>query len=155
MKYPKYLIALLLTCLSINAADYLSNISVSPFAAFRNDLNGNWDHGAGLDVGYQFSKHVGLHGRAIAYSNDDWRGSAIDEVSGLVSARLFKSGGATLNAIGGVDGDIAREDVGLSAGLNAALALSKNVSVFAEGRYRLWRDGGDDLPALAGLRFSF
>jgi hypothetical protein len=152
-----FLLGLIAFTIHANAASFADNLSVSPFAAFRADLDGGWDHGAGLDVGYDLNKHVTAHARALAYSNDDWRGSAIDEVSGLVEAKLLKSsnGGVTLSAIGGVDGDIVREDIGLSVGLRGDVKLSKNVSLFAEGRYRAWRENADDVPTAAGIQFKF
>jgi hypothetical protein len=156
----KYL-ATLLTLLSIvtgTTADYLSNLSVSPFGAMRSvNIGDRNDYGAGLDIGYKVNAYVNLHVRAIAYSNDDWKGGAIDEGSLLASASLLKSsdGGFQLSAIGGADRDFAADDWGFSVGLRPSFRLHKNVSVYGESRIRAWFEQEKDLITTAGLIFSF
>jgi hypothetical protein len=160
----KFLVAFLLGLLALTfvqcparGASLLDNVSVDTLAAFRADLDGNWDHGAGLDVGYDFNKYVAGHGRILAYSNNEWRGPAIDEVSLLGEATFLRSEkrGFTLGGIGGGDYDVGRDDFGLSLGLRAEARLAKHVSIVAEGRYRMWREGQDDLPLTVGVNWRF
>lgn len=148
----------LLTLSAVNCAyaEAPKKFSLETLGVATLDLDGGEDYGAGLDLGYSFNRHVTAHARVVAYETDNWRGPAIDEVSLLGEAALFRSAsGATLSAIGGGEYDIQQTDAGLSAGLRASIPLSKSLSLIGEGRYRLWRDGQDDVPLVAGLRWSF
>lgn len=141
----------------IDTSKVSNPLSLEPVAVFRSDLDGNWDHGVGLSLGYNFNSTFSAQARAVAYSNEDWEGKAIDEVSLLGKAAFFnsKNGLIELSAIGGGDYDSKHSDIGLSAGARGDLNLSKSASLFIEGRGRLWRDGEADSVLGAGLRFRF
>lgn len=141
----------------IDTSKVANPLSLEPVAIFRSDLDGNWDHGVGLSLGYDFNSTFSAQARAVAYSNDDWNGKAIDELSLLGKANFYtsKNGVFELSAIGGGDWDTGRSDIGLSAGGRASVNFSKRVSAFVEGRGRLWRDGEADAVLGAGLRWQF
>ena len=140
-----------------NGASFLENVSVSPFAAFDHNLERGVDYGAGLDLGYSLSKPVSIHARATSFSNEDWRGAAIDEGALLVRATLFTSNskGARLYATGGINRQFDKDDWAMSGGLGIGLKLHKNVELLAESQPTIWLKGTKSLRTTAGLSFSF
>lgn len=157
MKKVVALLTSLFVCVGTQAASFINNIGGEPLGQIRLDLKGNQDYGAGLGLTYKFNQFVKGHVRAIGYSENDWRGSVVDEGSALVEATLLKSanGGVTLSAIGGGDYAVMRVDFALSVGGRVKFSLHKNVGLFVEGRYRSWRKEADDIPIVGGLSISF
>lgn len=134
-----------------------SKVSAEMLAVIRQDLKGGQDWGAGVDVGYKFNKFVSGHALAVGYANDDWGGSAVDEVAALVEARLFTSdnGGVTLSAIGGGVYSFDITDFALGIGGKAELKLTKRISGVASCLYRVFIDAEDDAQILLGAKYSF
>ena len=152
----KTLIALLFTTVASFGA--MPTLSIETLGAIKNpNITDKAHYGAGLDVGAKFNKFVTGHVRAISYSDQDWRGSAVDEGSLLVEARLLgsESGKLTLSAIGGADRDFALDDWGFSVGARGAVQLTKNFGLFGESRIRAWFHEEKDLITSAGLAFTF
>ena len=148
-----------LTAQSSESKSYLDNISVSPYAAVtHHNITDGESWGAGADLGLGINKYVSLHALALGYSNNDWRGGAIDEASLLAKARLVRNANETLSlyGIGGADRDFALEDWAIGIGLGVELRLAKNFSLFGDSRIRAWfRGRSEDLQTRAGVNFSF
>lgn len=139
-------------------ADYIKNLSVETFAAIKHTgITKGEDYGAGVGFEYKFNQYVSGVVRAVSYSNDDWRGSTIDEGSLLVKATLFGSAskGVSLYGIGGVDRAFGVDDWGFGAGVGVGVKLHKNVELFGETRVRAWMDAEKDLITAAGINWSF
>lgn len=133
-------------------------LSIETLGAIRHvNIHDGADYGVGLDLGFKLNSWVTGHVRVIAYSNDDWRGSSIDEGSLLAEATLFKSasGKVALAGIAGSDRDFVADDWGFSVGLRPAIALTKRVSLVAESRIRAWFKQSKDVITTAGLQFRF
>jgi hypothetical protein len=142
------------------ATSYLADISISPYAAVTHrNITDESSFGAGLDLGLAINKFVSIHGTALGYSDNDWRGGAIDEAGVYAKARLVRNANETLSlyGIGGADRDFATEDWALGIGLGVELRLHKNVSLFGDSRVRAWfREGrSEDLQTRAGINLSF
>lgn len=115
-------------------------------------------YGAGVDIGYKFNKYVSGHVRAVAYEENDWGGSVIDEGSLLVRATLLRSenNAFSLYAIGGGDRSFGViEDWGFSVGLGARLTLYKQLHIGADSRVRAWIKQEKDLVSSAFIGLSF
>lgn len=130
------------------------------------------DYGVAADIGYALSEPVSLHVRAVSYSNQDWRGSAIDETSVLCQARLLYSQNkkVVLSGIGGVDRVWDYDAWGLSIGprlsfeLLHSLPIGKTgpLTLVLETRYRVFAKGlgqektkwNDDLSSVFGFNLA-
>lgn len=138
---------------------YLDGVTLSPFGAMRSiDITDGEQWGAGLDLGVPLNKYVSVHAQALGYSDNDWRGPAIDEVAVLAKADLVRYADERLKlyALGGADRSFDVDDwaFGIGAGLN--LILSKNVSIGVDSRIRAWFDRREeDLLSRALLSISF
>lgn len=155
-------IILLVTALALSGAakgaSYLDNISVSPYAAVvHHNISDGESYGAGVALGLGINKFVSLELGATSFSDNDWRGSAVDEASLLVKARLVHNANETLSLYGLAGGDrqFEADDWAFGAGLGVELRLAKNVSLFGDSRIRSWFNGRDDLITRAGVNFSF
>jgi len=153
---------MLVTALALTVAakggSYLDNISVSPYATVvhHNITDGqSWGPGVGLGLG--INKFVSIEADITSFSDGDWGGSAIDETSLLVKARLVHNANETLSLYGLAGGDRQweRDDWAFGAGLGVELRLAKNVSLFGDTRIRSWFNGKDDLITRAGVNISF
>jgi hypothetical protein len=136
----------------------LPPLSLEVLGAYRSVNLGDRDqYGAGLDLGIKFNNFVSGHIRALAYSDNHWRGTVVDEGSALIEAKLLGSanGRLTLSAIGGADRDFAADDWGFSVGPRISIVLTKYLSIVGESRLRAWFDQEKDLITTAGLKFSF
>lgn len=154
-----FALAIIFAARPSNGASYLDNISVSPYAAVtHHNITDGESYGAGVDIGLGINKFVSLHALAIGYSDNDWRGNAVDEASLLCKARLVRNASETLSlyGIGGADRDFATADWAIGVGLGVELRLAKHVSLFGDSRVRAWfSERKEDLQTRAGINFSF
>jgi hypothetical protein len=133
-------------------------LSVETVGAVRfNGIDKGKQFGAGAVLSYDFNKYVAAFGRAIAYEDNNWGGSAIDEASAGVEAKLFKSanGKLSLSAIGAVHRDLVSEDWGIGLGGKAKAALYGPLYSFGQAEYRVWDHGEKDILLTFGLGLSF
>jgi hypothetical protein len=151
-------LALLLASPKTLGASFIDNLSVSPYGAMKSvNITDGHVFGAGIAVDYKVNTPVSVGIRATSFETDEWRGSAIDEGSFVVTAVLLKSdnNGLTLAAVGAVDRDFDNQDWGFSTGARVAAKLHKQVELFGESRIRAWFDQDKDLITSAGVKFSF
>lgn len=133
-------------------------LSVETLAVIRSaGITDSTDYGAGVDLGLKLNAYVTGHVRAVAYSNDDWRGSAVDAGSLLVEAKLLTSANkkVTLSAIGGVTRYFGEEDWAFGVGPRVSVSLTKNLSLVGETQIEALFKGDKNLITSAGLQFSF
>ncbi len=133
-------------------------ISVETLGVIRSvNISDGEQYGVGLDAGVKFNAWVTGHARLVAYQDDHWRGSAVDEGSLLVEARLFgsDSGRVTLSGVAGGDYDVDTRDFGISVGPRVAFVLTKRISLVFESRIRAWFNKTQkDLSTTGGLRIE-
>lgn len=140
---------------------YLDNISVSPYATIVHDGIGDGEsYGAGLALSLGINKFVSIELSATSYSDNDWRGEAIDETAVLGKFRLVHNANETfsLYGIAGGDRDWGRDDWALGVGAGIQLRLHKNVALFADSRLRAWLNANDgkskDIATRAGITIT-
>jgi hypothetical protein len=134
------------------------NLSVETIGAIRHPNFDNPVWGAGIDLGYKLNSFVTLHGRAIGYETDSWRGGAVDEGSIYASAMLFSSAnqGLKLAATAGGHRDFHADDWGFGVGLRPSLTIIKNrLDLFGASELRAWFNHDKDLLTTFGLSLKF
>jgi hypothetical protein len=145
------------------AKSWWTQVSVSPYGAIKHhDLSGKAIWGAGLDLGWQVNRVVGIHlGNSIFDYPDRgracWGGSAIDESEILGRADLIRGGGPgrdrfLVYGLGSYTRDWEADDNGFGLGGGASLRLSKNIAI--EGDYRVRAFFREDKDGIARLLFS-
>lgn len=147
MKKYIALLALLVSTVLSQAGDsksavaFVDSITVAPVAALRTaGLNGQSTFGTGLDLGVGINKFVSVHVTGLAYENDNWRSSTVDESEAYVSADLTKFAKDTfiVSLKGGAVTDWNEGDYGLAVGLGARIQLSKALSIGSDYSIRAW-----------------
>lgn len=112
-------------------------------------------YGAGLGVSLALNKHVALTGRALSYSDNDWRGSVVDEAGAGVEATLLRLGGLRLAAVAGVNYSFDSDDIGVGAGGKASLDIYGPLYTFGGAEWRFWDKQESDLHVTAGIGLRF
>jgi len=155
----KYIIAVLMAAAStVTAADILGKVTLAPVAAIQTlDLTGASQFGAGVDLGYKVNNFVGIHVVNLAFENDDWGGSAVDETDLLIRADItkFKINTFTPYFIGGGLYDWNTDSFGMSVGLGGQLNITKNVGIGGDYSVQFLEDGGKRGLVKAFLSFSW
>ena len=153
---------LIAACYIITAIGCLADgITVETLGAVRLvGVDQGEQYGAGVQASYDLNKHVALTGRALAYEDGNWGGSAVDEASLGVEARLLKSanGKFGLSALAGVHRSFGvAEAWGIGLGGKATARVYKSLHAFGQAEYRIWdeRPENDDLLLSFGLGLTF
>jgi hypothetical protein len=166
MKIPTlFLASLFYLCLAFfAAAAETAQLSVEAIGAIRYiDLKAP-TYGAGADVGFDFNKYVTGHARLLAYDQravgcdpGGWGGSAIDEGSLYVQAKLLRAanGAVVLSGIGGGSYDPNKGDFGFGVGLRSDFNIWRRLSLFAAGEIRAWMNQPKDALVTGGLSWHF
>ena len=134
-----------------------TDFSISPFGAVTHPNFGTPQYGAGLDVGYNINHIVSLHVANLAYENDNWKGSTIDETSLLCRADLvrFSKERFVGYVLGGGDRDWGRDDWAFGVGIGAEVRFTKNLSAGVDSRIRSWFKNDKDVISRAFVRVGF
>ena len=152
-------IILAVNCYMLIALACFAQLSVETVGAVRlNGINKGEQYGAGAVLSYDFNKHVAGFGRVLAYEDNNWGDSTIDEASAGVEARLLKSanGKLSLSAIGAVHRSFGQsEDWGLGLGGKAKAVVFKSLYSFGQAEYRVWEKQDKDILLTFGIGYSF
>lgn len=155
----KALIALMLMTVSTMAAEaWWTKIDVAPVAVLQTkDINGASQFGAGVDLGLRVNPWVSVRVVNLAYEQEDWGGSVIDETDLLVRADItaLKYNSFTPYFIGGGLYEYETKNFGMSAGLGGQFNFSKNVGIGADYSIQFMEEGSKRSLAKAYLKFSF
>lgn len=141
---------------AVSTAKFVDSIKVAPNAVLKTaGLNGESTFGAGLDLGANVNKSVGLHITAVTFETGDWRNSSVDESEAYCSADLTKFSTETFVPYfkGGGVADWNDCDFGLTVGGGARLQFNKRVALFGDYTLRAWltEGRGKDGVARVGL----
>jgi hypothetical protein len=157
------LIALLLLPLSLLAAEpsgsFLSGIYADGLGVYRIHKSAkDSEFGAGLEIGYNVNKHVGIGLRNVGYKTpDDFGGYLVDESSVVVHTRIFSSENEKvwlgINASGTRDWN--GDDWALGGGPSLQINLSKHFHIGAAAEVRSFIKGRWDLMVPVSLGGSF
>ena len=140
-------------------AKFIDSITVAPVAALRSaDITGPSTLGAGLDLGVAVNPFVSIHGSAVGYESDQWRGGVVDESEfyGKGVFARFADESFRLYGKGGAVRDWGEDLWGFAVGAGAELRFSKNAGVAADYSVRAWfkeRDKDAQLRVLVNLSF--
>lgn len=146
------------TATSLSAADILGNLTLAPVGVLQTEnLNGESQFGVGVDVGYKVNPWVGIHVVNLAFEQNNWGDSAIDETDLLFRADItkWKINTFTPYFIGGGLYDWNLDAFGLSVGLGGQLNFTKNVGLGADYSVQFLETGGKRGLAKLYLGFSF
>ena len=139
-------------------ARFIDKITVAPVAALKTvNISGEKSFGAGLDLGFSINDFVSLHGSAIGFEDNSWRGRVVDESEFYAKADFakFKNESFVLYGKGGVVRDWEQERWGLGVGLGGELKFTKNISLAADYTIRPYFAGEKDSLARALVNLSF
>jgi hypothetical protein len=116
---------------------------------------GQW--GAGLDAGLSLHRFVSLHLRNLAFEQNEWRGSVVDETSlyGRADWRPLKSDKFHLYGTGGGTRHWTDEDWSLALGAGAEYRFNKTVALSAAREIRAHFKGQRDWLTTVTLRWTF
>ena len=134
---------------------YLDGIGVMRKA----NITGKGDYGAGAELGLVLNKHVSIGVQNIGYATPDhWRGSAIDETSGIAHWTLFTSDNkkVTFGGLGSVTYSYAQSAWALGAGVEGKYNFAKNLSAGIGAQIRFWNnEQKEDLLMSASVGYKF
>lgn len=153
------LITLMAAASSVMAADnFWTRFDVAPVAVLQGkDITGTHQFGAGVDVGLRVNPWVSVRVVNLAFEQDSWGGSAVDETDVLVRADItaLKYNSFTPYFIGGGLYEWDTDSFGMSAGLGGQFNFSKNVGIGADYSIQFMEEGSKRGLAKAFLKFSF
>jgi Outer membrane protein beta-barrel domain len=152
-------VAIAATVQTAKPESILDQITIAPVAALQTEnLVGESRFGAGLDLGFDVNPFVSLHGTALTYETENWKGSVVDEseLYGRANFVKFKNETFVFYGKGGLQRDWQESIWGFGVGAGAELRLSKNVALGADYTVRSWFKGREkDSLARALVQFSF
>lgn len=162
----KSVLLLLMAAGSLTAAEqkqqqqqnFLEKITWSAVGAVKHvDITDHADVGVGVAVGLPVNKYIDLRTVALAYENNDYGGSVIDEVGVGIKANLVKGLKEKLHlyATGTGYRDFENEDWGFGTGLGLQYNFSKRVSAGVGTEIRAWFDQEKDLLTTGSLNIKF
>lgn len=141
--------------------NFLESVNLGVVGAVRHVNIANEDShanlGAGLQLGLPVNKYVDLRVVALAYENNDWGDSVIDEVGFGGKVNLVKGLQEKLHLYGTGTGyrDFEADDWGFGVGLGAQYNITKNVYLGVGTEIRAWMDQKKDLLTLGSLNYKF
>lgn len=160
-----FILALAIVKCTAHAADtgktarWIDSITAAPVAVLKTaDIDGASTLGAGVDLGVGLNKFVSLHATAIAFEDNHWRGSTVDEseLYGKATFARYKNESFTLYGKGGAVRDWGQDLWGFGVGLGAELKFNKRVSLAADYTLRAWfKERDKDSLARALVNISF